>query len=63
MSQTMSLEDYKRQFSEDDAVGWECMDKHLETVYGTQEPRHYAPALRWRLFSEQMTSLADHVDA
>lgn len=45
----MKLEQYRQQFNEDDAVGWECIDRHLEAVYGAQEPRHYAPALRWRL--------------
>ena len=45
----MNLEQYRQQFNEDDAVGWQCIDRHLETVHGTQMPRHYAPALRWRL--------------
>lgn len=45
----MTPEEYRRQFSEDDAVGWDCLDRHLQNVYATQEPRHYAPALRWAL--------------
>ncbi len=39
----MTLQEYKRQFSEEDAVGWMYIDKQLETVYGKTKPRHYPP--------------------
>ena len=41
----MDVATYKKLFSEDDAVGWEAMDKSLEALYPDQEPKHYAPNL------------------
>lgn len=41
----MDVATYKKLFSEDDAVGWEAMDKSLEALYPHQEPEHYAPNL------------------
>lgn len=38
----MTKEEYKSQFSEEEAVGWFYLDQCLGTVYGKQEPRHYA---------------------
>ena len=48
----MDLETYQKQFTEDDAVGWDCIDEKLATVYGEQEPRHYAPELPYELGGE-----------
>lgn len=39
----MTKEEYKQQFTEDDAVGWLAIDKQLEKVYGETQPRHYGP--------------------
>ncbi|WP_294308264.1 suppressor of fused domain protein [uncultured Chryseobacterium sp.] len=43
----MNTEEYRKQFSEDDAVGWECIDKELEKIYPGQEPLHFAPPLQY----------------
>lgn|SRR5690606_19732954 len=48
----MDLETYKQQFTEDDAVGWDCIDQQLANIYGEQEPRHYAPELPYELGGE-----------
>jgi len=39
----MTAEEYKQQFSEEDAVGWLSIDATLDKVYGEVEPRHYGP--------------------
>jgi len=39
----MTAEEYKQQFSEEDAVGWLSIDATLDKVYGGIEPRHYGP--------------------
>ncbi len=39
----MTTEEYKAQFSEEDAVGWLSIDAALDNVYGQKEPRHYGP--------------------
>lgn len=39
----MTAEEYKQQFSEEDAVGWLSIDATLDNVYGGIEPRHYGP--------------------
>lgn len=43
----MNKEEYKRLFKEEDAVGWLAIDNHLSTIYGSQEPRHYAPPIHF----------------
>ncbi|CAD0005584.1 suppressor of fused domain protein [Flavobacterium salmonis] len=45
----MTLEDYKKQFTEDDTVGWLEIDKEFERLYPGQEPKHYAPAISYML--------------
>lgn len=45
----MTLEDYKNHFTEDDAVGWQAIDRELENLYPGQEPKHFAPALYYSL--------------
>lgn len=44
----MTLKEYKNLFTEDDAVGWQAIDKKMGEVY-TTEPRHYAPPLHYML--------------
>ncbi len=43
----MNAEEYRKQFTEDDAVGWECIDQELEKIYPGQEPLHFAPPLHY----------------
>ncbi|WP_294239570.1 suppressor of fused domain protein [Chryseobacterium sp. sg2396] len=43
----MNTEEYRKQFTEDDAVGWECIDQELEKIYPDQEPLHFAPPLHY----------------
>lgn len=43
----MTTEEYKAQFTEEDTVGWTAIDKSLATIYGDQEPQHYAPNLHF----------------
>lgn len=39
----MNLDDYKKQFTSEDAVGWLSIDEALEKIYKTQQCRHYGP--------------------
>ena len=48
----MTLEEYKKQFSEDDAVGWLEIDNEFERLYPNQEPKHFAPAISYMLGGE-----------
>ena len=48
----MDLATYKKQFTDDDAVGWDYIDEKLASIYGEQEPRHYAPELPYELGGE-----------
>ena len=48
----MTLEEYKKQFSEDDAVGWLEIDIEFERLYPNQEPKHFAPAISYMLGGE-----------
>lgn len=48
----MTLDEYKKQFSEDDAVGWMAIDQELERLYPNQEPKHYAPPIPYMLGGE-----------
>lgn len=45
----MKKKEYKETFEEDDAVGWLAIEKRTEEIYGTVEPRHYAPPLHYIL--------------
>jgi hypothetical protein len=45
----MTLEEYKKQFSDDDAVGWLSIDKELDELYPNQEPKHYVPPISYML--------------
>lgn len=48
----MTLEEYKKEFTEDDAVGWLEIDKQFERLYPNQEPKHFAPAIPYMLGGE-----------
>jgi hypothetical protein len=43
----MTLEEYRNKYPQDAAVGWDYINQALEKVYGTTEPRHYAPPLHY----------------
>lgn len=45
----MTIDQYKKQYKSDDAVGWLCMDEQIEKLYPLQQPRHYAPVLHYML--------------
>lgn len=40
----MDLNEYKQKYTLDDAVGWQFIDAHIEKLYGTQKPKHFATA-------------------
>ncbi len=42
----MNLEEYRAAYSEDTAPGWDAIDQKLAEVYGIQDHRHWAPAVR-----------------
>ena len=42
----------KKQFSEDDSVGWDFIDTELVKIYSEQEPLHFAPTLHYALGGE-----------
>ncbi|MRX38163.1 suppressor of fused domain protein [Flavobacterium sp. LC2016-23] len=48
----MTLEEYKKEFTEDDAVGWLEIDKQFDRLYPNQEPKHFAPAISYMLGGE-----------
>lgn len=48
----MTLDEYRKEFSEDDAVGWLSIDKELNKLYPGQEPKHFAPAISYMLGGE-----------
>ncbi|MFH6994514.1 suppressor of fused domain protein [Flavobacterium sp. FlaQc-48] len=48
----MTLDEYKKEFSEDDAVGWLAIDKQLDELYPNQEPKHFAPPIPYMLGGE-----------
>ena len=45
----MPKEEYKQQFSEDDAVGWLAIDKEFERIYPNQEPKHFGTVIPYTL--------------
>lgn len=48
----MTQKEYKNTFDEEDAVGWLAIDKVVESIYGEQKPRHYAPPLHYMIGGE-----------
>ena len=49
----MNIEDYQKQFSEDDAVGWDAIDAELLKIYPDEEPKHFAPVIHYALGGEE----------
>ncbi|MES2041272.1 MAG: suppressor of fused domain protein [Pseudomonadota bacterium] len=47
----MNLEEYKQKYADKDdaAPGWDAIDGKLSSIYGEQEPMHFAPAIRYML--------------
>ena len=43
----MTLEEYRKRYTQDDAVGWQCIDAQLAKVHGGRAPRHYAAPLHF----------------
>ncbi|RYF25528.1 MAG: suppressor of fused domain protein [Flavobacteriales bacterium] len=48
----MTKEDYKKQFTEDDAVGWLSIDAELDKIYPNQEPQHFGTLIKYMLGGE-----------
>ncbi|RZL51244.1 MAG: suppressor of fused domain protein [Pedobacter sp.] len=48
----MNLETYKKQFSDEDAVGWLSIDNEFDRLYPNQEPKHFAPPISYMLGGE-----------
>lgn len=48
----MTQEEYKKRFSEDDAVGWMAIDERLKTIYGDTEPRHFGSVIKYMIGGE-----------
>ena len=45
----MNLDEYKTQFTEEDAVGWASIDNEFKKIYPDQEPKHFAPIIHYAL--------------
>lgn len=48
----MTLDEYKKQFLDEDAVGWFSIDQEFERLYPNQEPKHFAPPISYMLGGE-----------
>lgn len=48
----MNIDEYKKQYTEDDSVGWNFIDTELEKIYDEQEPLHFAPSVPYILGGE-----------
>lgn len=48
----MDKEEYRKQFTEDDAVGWLSIDAELDKIYSNQEPQHFGPIIKYMLGGE-----------
>ncbi|MEO8532118.1 MAG: suppressor of fused domain protein [Flavobacterium sp.] len=48
----MTLEEYKKEFTEDDAVGWLEIDKQFDRLYPDQEPKHFGTVIKYMLGGE-----------
>lgn len=49
----MTKEEYKKKFTEDDAVGWDAIDAELEKIYQDQKAQHFAPVLHYAIGGEE----------
>lgn len=45
----MTPEAYKQHFSEDAVPGWDAIDTALASVYGEQEPEHFASVIKYMI--------------
>jgi hypothetical protein len=45
----LSLDEYRKQYKEDDAVGWLAIDAALRNLYKEGSERHYAPMIHYRI--------------
>ena len=52
----MTPEQYRKQFAEDEAVGWNAIDAALAKVYGEQKCRHYAASIPFELGGDEPLS-------
>ena len=48
----MTEAEYRAQFDEDEAVGWNAIDAALEVLYPNQEPRHYGTIVKYMIGGE-----------
>lgn len=48
----MNIEEYKKEYNEGDAVGWNFIDMALVKLYSEQEPKHFAPTINYALGGE-----------
>mgnify|MGYP006953364231 CR=1 FL=1 len=48
----MTEAEYRAQFDEDEAVGWNAIDAALEVLYPNQEPRHYGSVIKYIIGGE-----------
>ena len=48
----MTLEEYKKAYTEDDAVGWLAIDNQIDKFYKEQKPKHFANNLPYNLGGE-----------
>ncbi|WP_113651308.1 suppressor of fused domain protein [Pedobacter namyangjuensis] len=48
----MNKEEYIKQFTEDDAVGWLSIDAELDKIYPDQEPQHFGTVIKYMLGGE-----------
>jgi len=48
----MTLEEYKKTYTEDDAVGWLAIDSQIDKFYKGQEPKHFASPVPYILGGE-----------
>lgn len=49
----MQQDEYKNKFSEDDAVGWESIDQHLQKYYPNQEPQHFGTLIKYSMGGDE----------
>ncbi len=48
----MNIEEYRKKYNEDEAVGWKSIDEVIEKLYPNEEPKHYATILKMMLGGE-----------
>lgn len=48
----MDVQEYKKQYTEDDTPGWSAIDAKLEELYSGQEPKHWAATPHYAIGGE-----------